>query len=295
MSLRSMTGFGRASGPVGEGSAEVWVRSVNHRALDLTIRTKETEASLEPVLRRVFTRRLSRGKVDVTFRWKRTGTAGFEVVINENLLEAVLARFAVLSARYPMAARLEGRDLFLIPQLFSIESTTAEFSPEEIAAVEALADRAASDLVAMRDREGAGLATEILGRVERLQARAAHLSARRDEITRALLATLRERIQALLSEAPLDPGRLEQEAALAADRGDVTEELQRLEGHLAQFASLVRDSSEPIGKKLEFLSQEILRELNTLGSKARDLALVREVVEMKSETEKIREQIGNVE
>jgi uncharacterized protein (TIGR00255 family) len=295
MSLRSMTGFGRASGPVGQALAEVWARSVNHRSLDLTIRVKDTEAALEPVLRRAFARRLSRGKVDVTFRLKRSGPAGFEVAVNEGLLEAVLARFARLAARFPVAAKLEPRDLLSIPQIFAIESGVAEFSPEEIASVEKLADQAASELVAMRELEGAGLAQDVLARLERLRIRAASLSARREEITRALLAALRERIQTLLADAPLDPVRLEQEAALAADRSDVAEELQRLEAHLAQFAELVRNSCEPVGKKLDFLSQEILRELNTLGSKARDLALVREVIEMKSETEKIREQIGNIE
>ena len=295
MSLRSMTGFGRSSGPVGEGLGEVWARSVNHRSLDLTIRVKDTEAALEPILRRVFTRKLSQGKVDVNLRLKRAGAADFEIAINEELLESVLSRFANLASRFPVAAKLEARDLLSIPQVFAIEAGAAEFTPEEIASVESLAEQAASELVAMRELEGAGLAQDILSRIGGLRMRASGLSARREEITRALLAALRERIQTLLSNAPLDPVRLEQEAALAADRSDVAEELQRLEAHLMQFAELVRDSSEPVGKKLDFLSQEILRELNTLGSKARDLALVREVLEMKSETEKIREQIGNIE
>jgi uncharacterized protein (TIGR00255 family) len=98
-----------------------------------------------------------------------------------------------------------------------------------------------------------------------------------------------------MSDAGLDPGRLEQEAALAADRSDVAEELQRLEGHLSQFASLLTSAREPVGKKLDFLAQEILRELNTLGSKGRDLQTIREVLEMKSEIEKIREQVQNLE
>ncbi|HYT31567.1 MAG TPA: YicC/YloC family endoribonuclease [Thermoanaerobaculia bacterium] len=295
MSLRSMTGFGRASGPVGEGLGEVWARSVNHRSLDLTIRVKDTESALEPILRRVFSRKLSRGKVDVNLRLKRAGAADFEIAINEALLESVLSRLENLASRFPVAAKLEARDLLSIPQVFAIEAGSAEFTPEEIASVEGLAERAASELVAMRELEGAGLAQDILSRIGGLRTRASGLSARREEITRALLAALRERIQTLLSNAPLDPVRLEQEAALAADRSDVAEELQRLEAHLTQFAELVRDSSQPVGKKLDFLSQEILRELNTLGSKARDLALVREVLEMKSETEKVREQIGNIE
>jgi uncharacterized protein (TIGR00255 family) len=98
-----------------------------------------------------------------------------------------------------------------------------------------------------------------------------------------------------MSEVGLDPGRLEQEAALAADRSDVAEELQRLEGHLEQFGTLLVSSREPVGKKLDFLAQEILRELNTLGSKGRDLQMIREVLEMKSEIEKVREQVQNLE
>jgi uncharacterized protein (TIGR00255 family) len=121
------------------------------------------------------------------------------------------------------------------------------------------------------------------------------LSERRGEIVGRVLETLKERLRVLLSEPGLDPGRLEQEAALAADRSDVAEEIQRLEGHLQQFGSLLATSHEPVGKKLDFLAQEILRELNTLGSKGRDLQIIREVLEMKSEIEKIREQVQNLE
>jgi uncharacterized protein (TIGR00255 family) len=290
-----MTGFGRAAGRVGGAEAEIWARSVNHRSFDLTVRVKETEATLEPVLRRVFSRRLGRGKVDVTFRLKRAGTAGYEVSLNEELLRSVLARFASVSEKLSLAGQLHARDLLAIPQIFSVDNAVAEFSTEEISAVEALAEDAATALVAMREQEGQGIARDIGTRLILLRAKSAELSARRDEIRRTLHANLRQRIAELWADVPIDPARVEQEAALAADRSDVAEELQRLEGHLDQFSGLISSAGEPVGKKLEFLSQEILRELNTLGSKARDLRLVRDVLDMKSETEKIREQIGNVE
>ncbi len=290
-----MTGFGRAAGAVAGAQAEIWARSVNHRSLDVTVRLRESEAALEPALRKVFSRRLSRGKVDVTLRWKRSGTGGYDVSLNEELLAAVLARVARVSEKMPLSGQLQARDLLAIPQIFSVDNAVAEFSEEEVAAVERLADEAASALVAMREQEGGGIARDIGARVDLLRRKSAELSTRRDEIRRTLHANLRQRIAELWADAPIDPARIEQEAALAADRSDVAEELQRLEGHLDQFSSLVASAGEPVGKKLEFLSQEILRELNTLGSKARDLQLVREVVEMKSETEKIREQIGNVE
>jgi uncharacterized protein (TIGR00255 family) len=147
----------------------------------------------------------------------------------------------------------------------------------------------------MREAEGALVAADLAERILFLEKRLQQLSERRGEIVRRALDTLRERLRVLLSEPGLDPGRLEQEAALAADRSDVAEELQRLEGHLQQFDSLLASAREPVGKKLDFLAQEILRELNTLGSKGRDLQIIREVLEMKSEIEKIREQVQNLE
>ena len=117
----------------------------------------------------------------------------------------------------------------------------------------------------------------------------------REEIARALAASIGERVRALFPDVPIDPGRLEQEAALAADRADVSEELERLTGHVDQFEGLIAKAPPAVGKTLDFLTQEILRELNTLGSKSRDLKSTREVLDMKAEIEKIREQVQNVE
>lgn len=291
-----MTGFGRASGPLGpDRAAEIAVRSVNARFLDLTVKTKETEAALEPVLRRTFARRLHRGKVEVTLRLKRTSASQVEITVDEPLLEALLARLARLSERYPIEGRLSVRDLLTIPQAVVVETATETFSPEETAAVEALAEEAASALVAMRTAEGLGIAADLAPRIGLLRRKAADLSTRREEIARNLATTLRERVRALFPDVTLDPARLEQEAALAADRADVAEELQRLQGHLDQFDAILANSQGSVGKTLDFLTQEILRELNTLGSKSRDLPSTREILEMKAETEKIREQVQNIE
>ena len=296
MTIRSMTGFGRAKGSLGdEWTAEVVARSVNHRFLDVTVKVRENELDLEPVLRRVFSRHLARGKVEVALRLKRSTPAPTVISIDEGLLETLLARFALLAKRYPVSGRLEARDLLTIPQIFSVESSGDGLKPDDVAALEAIAREAAVALVAMREAEGALVSADLSERIEFLEKRLHQLSLRRGEIVGKALETLRERLRPLMSEPGLDPGRLEQEAALFADRSDVAEELQRLQGHLEQFASLLSSSDEPVGKKLDFLAQEILRELNTLGSKGRDLQMIREVLEMKSETEKIREQVQNVE
>ncbi|HSE63096.1 MAG TPA: YicC/YloC family endoribonuclease [Thermoanaerobaculia bacterium] len=294
--IRSMTGFGRAKGNVGEDwSAEVVARSVNHRFLDLNVKVREQELDLEPVLRRVFTRHVARGKVEVSLRLRRATPAPTAITIDEGLLEALIARFRALSQKYPVAGRLEARDLLTIPQIFSVESAVDGFTEEDVAALEEIAGEAARSLVAMREAEGALVASDLAERIGFLEKRLQQLSERRGEIVGRVLENLKERLRSLLAEPGLDPGRLEQEAALAADRSDVSEELQRLEGHLAQFRSLLGSSREPVGKKLDFLAQEILRELNTLGSKGRDLQIIREVLDMKSEIEKIREQVQNVE
>lgn len=294
--IRSMTGFGRAKGNVGDDwTAEIVARSVNHRFLDLNIKLREQEIDLEPVLRRVFSRHIARGKVEVSLRLRRATPAPTVISIDEGLLEALLARFAVLSERYPVSGRLEARDLLTIPQVFSVESAVDGFTETDVAALQRIAEEAVRSLVAMREAEGALVAADLSERIGFLERRLQQLSERRGEIVRKALDTLRERLQSLMSEAGLDPGRLEQEAALAADRSDVAEELQRLEGHLAQFRELLASAREPVGKKLDFLGQEILRELNTLGSKGRDLQMIREVLEMKSEIEKIREQVQNLE
>lgn len=291
-----MTGFGRAKGSLGdEWAAEVVARSVNHRFLDVTVKVRDSEVELEPVLRRVFTRHLARGKVEVSLRMRRAAPAPTTISIDEGLLEALLARFALLSERYPVSGKLEARDLLTIPQIFSVESSGDDFSEHDVLALEGIVDEAARALVAMRETEGALVAADLAERIAFLEKRLGQLAGRREEILQRNVESLRERLRVLAAEPGIDPGRLEQEAALAADRADVAEELQRLEGHLKQFAGLLTSAREPVGKKLDFLAQEILRELNTLGSKGRDLQMIRDVLEMKSEIEKVREQVQNLE
>jgi uncharacterized protein (TIGR00255 family) len=291
-----MTGFGRARGPVGsDRSGEVVIRSVNSRFLDLTIKTKEAEAALEPALRRTVGALLHRGKVEVALRLKRTTPAEQEISVDEGLLQALLARLTALSAKYPIEGKLSVRDILTIPQVVVVDAPTDSFTPEEMEAVEALAREAASALVAMRTTEGGAIVADLAPRIATLRRKASGLAARREEIARNLAATLKERVRTLFADVPIDPGRLEQEAALIADRADVAEELQRLSGHLDQFDGILGSAKGSVGKTLDFLTQEILRELNTLGSKSRDLQSTREILDMKAETEKIREQVQNIE
>ncbi|MFY9549696.1 MAG: YicC/YloC family endoribonuclease, partial [Thermoanaerobaculia bacterium] len=158
MRVRSMTGFGRARGPVGrDWSAEIVARSVNSRYLDLTVKTRDTEAALEPALRRVFGKHLHRGKVEVVLRLKRTSPAEAEVTVDEGLLRALLARLAALSEKFPIEGRLTPRDVLAVPQLVTVEAPTDSFSAEEVGALEALAGEAVQAMLSMRESEGAAI------------------------------------------------------------------------------------------------------------------------------------------
>jgi uncharacterized protein (TIGR00255 family) len=300
--IRSMTGFGRAEGPAGSDAVvEVSARSVNHRSLDVTVKLRDSDAALEPVLRKAFVSRLGRGKVEVSVRLRRDGEAGTSkadaVSVDTGLLASAVAAIREAAESLGVPGKLEARDLLGIPGAFTFDSASPALEADEVAAVEAVAAKAADALNSMREAEGREIAADLSARLDFLEARRETLASRREEIVSRLLANLRERLRALAAEVPFDSGRLEQEAAIAADKADVAEELQRLAGHLSQFRRLIdpAETDEPVGKKLEFLTQEILRELNTLGAKAKDLQLVRDVLDMKSETEKIREQVANVE
>lgn len=295
MSVKSMTGFGRAHGVAGPWTVDISIRTVNHRFLDLNIRLREDLAELEPLIRRAVSERVARGKTDVSVRLKRLQEPSHEIRINEGLLEALLGRFTQLSGRFPIGGRLEVRDLLTVPEVVRVESASESFEPQDAASVAAVTAAAVSGLVAMREAEGRLLAADLLERLAFLRERLARIALSRREILERLHATLKERLALLFTDVPFDAGRLEQEAALLADRSDISEEVTRLDAHLGQFAGLLESAAEPVGKKLDFLTQEIQREINTLGSKCRDLAVAREVIDMKTETEKIREQVQNLE
>lgn len=290
-----MTGFGRAHGTVGPWQVDVSVRSVNHRFLDLNVHLREDFTSLEPAVRRAVSKDLRRGKVDVTLRLRRSTEAPREVQINESLLTALLTRLTDLGQRFPVSGRLEARDLLTVPDLVRVDGGPEAFGAEETEEIVAVVTRATGELVRMREAEGSLLAADLRERVDLLNVKLAAISSQREQIIHHLHRTLRQRLAVLFPETGLDPGRLEQEAAILAERSDIAEEITRLDAHLAQFLTHLGITGEPAGKKLDFLTQEIGREVNTLGAKSRDLSLARNVIEMKTEIEKIREQVQNLE
>lgn len=290
-----MTGFGRAQGQAGAWNVDIAIRTVNHRFLDLGLRLREDHAELEPAIRRVVSASIHRGKVEVAVRLRRTVEPEHEIKINEALLEKLLSRFSGLAERFSIGGRLEVRDVLTVPEVVRVETGGESLTPEECDEVASTAKRAVAELVRMREAEGALLAADLLERLEFMRQHLGRISSARGDVVLRLHSQLKERLAILFADVPLDSGRLEQEAVILADRSDVTEEVTRLSAHLEQFQGLLKRGGEPVGKKMDFLTQEIQREINTIGSKSRDLSITREIVDMKTETEKIREQVQNLE
>jgi len=288
--MRSMTGFGCGEAELDGNKLTCELRALNHRFLDVRVRMPDELLSQAFFVEQLARARLSRGRFDIGVRLDDTAGA---------------ARFSTTRARAVYQSLLELRDelapgselsvgvLASLPQLL-VDNSRATTQGLEQALTRAF-DTALARLDEMREREGQALARELGERLHTLR----ELSAAASELSHGAagrqLARLRERVARLLSETSSpDPGRLETELALMADRSDVTEELVRLTSHFDQFQALLPEAV-PIGRRLEFLLQEMSREANTLGSKSQDVKLSHLVVDIKSQLEKIREQVQNVE
>lgn len=295
--IKSMTGFAAHTREDERGSLGVTLRAVNHRFLDLQVRLPPALADLEPQVRAQVQRRLARGRVELAVTLQLRQAPAPQVALNEAFVAALAAAIDRARARGLVAGALAPGDLLRVPQALVVQERTPEAEPIGVmlaGAVEAALDAALDDLDAMRVREGAHLAAD-------LEARRAALAALVDEIAAAaeagraeLEARLLERVRELATTLPVDPNAVAQEIVRVAQRSDIAEEVARLRGHLAHWAALVADR-EPCGRKLDFLLQEMHREINTIGAKADGLRVAAQVIAAKAELERMKEQVQNVE
>ncbi len=286
-----MTGYGSAQADLGRGRLVIEVRAVNSRFLDLRVRLPSALADHAGLVEEILRRRLGRGRVELSARLEG-GSAGAVQLDHERAREAYRALCELrdeLRPEEPVPLSLLGT----VPGLF-----VEQGGPDPEATRTALArttELACTVLDGMREREGAALATALAGHLAEVRRAAAEVKARCPQVVESYRARLRERLERLLADgmAQVDPGRLEHEVALFADKSDVTEEVERLASHCDQFEELIAEEAS-VGRKLDFLLQEMGREANTLGSKSSDVQLVRLVVELKAEIERLREQVQNV-
>jgi uncharacterized protein (TIGR00255 family) len=292
--MQSMTGFGAGSADVPGARIAVEVRGVNQRHLDIRIAAPREYAAWESELRERVRAQVARGRVDVTV--VRTPVAGrrrYRVAAREELAVAYVGAARALARRLRLAGTVELADVLKLPELFEVVERPPDPS-KELPGLRRALSLALRAFLRERGREGRHVQHDMRRRAAMLGVLAGRIRRRLPALQRALRRRVEDRVARLVANVEVDPGRLAQEVASLAERGDVTEELVRLESHLAALTTALR-GREPVGKQVEFLLQEILRELNTTGAKAADVQTSAWVLEAKGEVEKLREQVQNVE
>ncbi|HLK35244.1 MAG TPA: YicC/YloC family endoribonuclease [Polyangiaceae bacterium] len=290
--MRSMTGFGLGEVPLATGRLGVEVRGVNHRFLDVRVRLPRELGDLSGFVEQIARDRLTRGRYEVAVRIE--GIALGAPVLDRDRARAAYKALCDLRDELAPGADVPLSLLASIPELF-VSSADRELDLVRTAARAAF-EAAAASLDAMRVREGEALKGDLVRRLDRVRALARDIQRRSPEVLEAHRRRLRERAERLriAAEVEADATRLEQEIAVFAERCDITEELTRLDSHCAQLAALVA-SDEAVGRRLDFLLQEMAREANTVGAKSPDAQIAHAVVEVKAEIERMREQVQNVE
>lgn len=298
--IKSMTGFASLSREDEAGTVGVTIRAVNHRYLDLQVRSPQMLASIEPKLRALVQQRLARGRVELNVSTQIRQTQAPDVQLNDAFVDALSAALEQARARGVISGQLSAGDLVRVPQALVIRERQeqANSSPSEPTVFErAVLDAVTEALAAldlMRAREGEALGTDLEARRTRLRGLIDDVAAAAETGRVDREQELGERIREFGAEGMLDPTLLAQEIVRFVARSDITEEIVRFRTHLEHWQALV-ESREPCGRKLDFLLQELNREINTIGSKAEGAATSALVVEVKAELERVREQVQNVE
>lgn len=286
--IKSMTGFARVSQETDQGQIVVELRSVNHRYLEQNVRLPEELRFLEPVMRESVQGALSRGKIDVTLRYKPS-TDVSNLAIDDARVRGLLDTLGQVEDLMKNPARISALELLQWPGVIQEQQPDTEALSKSVKAV---VTQALEDLISMRKQEGARIAQMLQERLQIIEDIVSAVRGRRVEVLKALREKLLARLESLDVEA--DPSRLEQELAFIAQKLDVDEELDRLESHI-HAAREALQKTEPVGRKLDFLMQEFNREANTLSSKSADTQTTAAAVEMKVLIEQMREQVQNIE
>lgn len=290
--LRSMTGYGSASAPIPTGRVTIEVRAVNQRFLDVRVTAPREYGPWEAECRDTVRAHVARGRVEVHVSRGAPPIGRTRVILNTAAAREHAAAWRRLMHELDLAGPLEP-SLFRTPEIFQTVEQATDVRPEFPAATRAL-KQALARFDRERRREGANLYRDMRARIDRLAAIERTVRRHAASTLRDVQAKLAERMQRLLQGSEIDLARVAQEAALVADRADVTEEMVRLASHLSALRAML-GAREPVGKQIEFLLQEAHREINTVGSKVNNLAVTQLVVEAKGEVERLREQVQNVE
>ncbi len=291
--LKSMTGYGKGEISTPQGNFVVEIRSVNHRYGEISVRLPRSFYAFENEVKRVASSVLKRGKIDISVQWDETAAANTAPQLDMAVARGYYDAYSRLAKELNLPQ--DAPPSFIMSQKGVMKEVAApvdetELQPQLLSAVQAAVDA----LDGMRTKEGKALAEDIQARRRQVAEWSTLIGVRTPQVVVEYRQKLKARLEQLLEGAEMDESRLSQEVALLADRCDITEELVRLSSHFDQFDEALR-ASEPVGRKLDFLMQEMNREVNTIGSKSNDAGITTLVIQIKAEMEKMREQVQNVE
>ncbi len=290
---KSMTGYGRSKMLFGAREITVEIRSVNHKFFEFSSRVPRQYGYIEDKLKALFSASISRGKVEAYVNISTNDGSDVSVEVNTPLAENYISALRKANSTLNLTDDITLTRLFGIPDIFTV--TKAETDENELwEEVRATAAAALEGFVDMRRREGERLKADILTKLDYIEETVAKIELRSPEVTKEYRERLYQKLCDILQDKNIDEARILTEAAIFADKTAVDEETVRLKSHVASFRELL-ELDEPIGKKLDFLVQEMNREVNTTGSKCSDLTITKMVVDLKSTVEKVREQIQNIE
>lgn len=291
--VKSMTGYGRARETRNKRDITVEIRSVNNRYLDCTVKMPRAYIFAEDAIKARVQKTISRGKVDVFVTIDTSAADVAVVTVNESLAKGYYEALTKLQNTFSLEGEITATTLAKFPDVLTV--TKAEEDVETVSAdICAVLDEALAAYDAMRAVEGRKLAEDVAGRVTTIETVVGKVEERSPQTVAAYRERLENKMREVLQSTTIDDSRILTEAAIFADKVAVDEETVRLRSHIAQLRDMLQ-SDEPVGRKLDFLIQEVNRECNTIGSKCNDLAIAQDVVNMKAEVEKIREQIQNIE
>lgn len=290
--IKSMTGYGKANLEKNEKEYQVEIKSVNHRYLDISVKMPRILSYLEEAIKKEIATYVKRGKIDVFITFQNNSTEGKEIKINTEIAKIYINELKRLAKQEEILANIEVTEISKFPDVLSIQNNQEDetIKDELIETVR----KATKNLVQMRQVEGQKIAEDLRERIQTIQEKVKEISSLSTGLIEEYVVKLEGRIKEILKNQEVDPARLAQEVVIYADKCSVEEEVTRLKSHISQFQKLL-DSEEAIGKKLDFIIQEMNRETNTIGSKANNLEITNNVIDVKTELENVREQIQNIE
>lgn len=291
--IRSMTGYGKAILSIEGREYQVEIKSVNHRYLDMNIKIPRTLSYLEEVVKKEISEKIKRGKIDVFVTFENNSKEGRNIKINKELAKIYINQLKELATEENISSNIEVIDIARFPDILTIKiDEEDEKIKNEIIKV----TREATDkIIEMKSIEGQKIAQDLLARIEKIENKIEEISKKSTGLIEEYVVKLEKRIKEILKTEEVDKTRLAQEVVIYADKCSIEEEITRLKSHIYQFKNLISNNNETIGKKLDFIIQEMNRETNTIGSKANNLEITNGVIDIKTELEDIREQIQNIE